>query len=541
MRKKTKNLVFFLFFLVKIKVVYYNNTMANGKKSQNIGKNSIKNTKKQKNNSASVLVEENNLTEIAVDNVDNNEKNLKSFNDNKLNVENKTVETENVKDSVAENAVEKLEEKSIETETQERVGVVTIEDIVEDNVVDADIVVIDKEEIKEQTEFDKCRGFEVSEDYTEQKYQKVIEYQSPKKKRKNTIINLCLLLINLVFMVYIMKALVANVGERSFVDVLESQGAKLWWLAGGVVVYLLYMLVQTLMYYVLIKDITGEKRMGLAYDVAIVGKYYDNVTPFAVGGQPMQIVRLVKNNVSVGTSTSIPIIKLILNSSVGMILAVLFFIFGVPKIPMSTPLNDMLLTLLIILGVIGLIITIIVVVFTFLMGTGGLITRSFISGILRIGYKLKIVKNYRETFQKVLNQVAEYKVSFKFIWKNKKTLIKMLILCVFECLTYAVMPYFVVQAFAESITIEPFLFLIICISQYYICSMASSFIPLPGGTGLMEISFIFLFGLMVGNNVVWALLAWRILSYYMIIAHGFINEITYILHNFIKSRKKREI
>ena len=442
---------------------------------------------------------------------------------------------ENEKVQKNESALVSVAEKNVEVEPEkeipENVEVINTEDV----------PLLNKEEIKEQTEFDKSRGLEVSEEYTEQKYQKVMEYQSPKKKRKSTIINLCLLLINLIFLVTIVKSLMKNVGEKNFLDVLQEQGSKCWWLFGGLLIYVLFMLVQTLMYYVLIKDITGKKRMKLAYDVAIVGKYYDNATPFAAGGQPMQIVRLVQNGVSIGTSTSIPIIKLIINSSVSVILTILFFIFGVPKIPMSTPLNDMLLMILIILGVIGLVITIIVVVFTFLMGTGGLVTRSFISGILRIGYKLKLVKNYRETFQKVLNQVAEYKVSFRYIWKSKKTLLKMIVLSIFECLTYAIMPYFVVQAFIGPTEIEPMMMLVVCISQYYICAMASSFIPLPGGSGMMEISFIFLFGVIVGENIVLALLAWRILSYYLILAHGFVHELTHIIKNFVKNRKLREL
>ncbi|MBQ4541925.1 MAG: flippase-like domain-containing protein [Clostridia bacterium] len=442
---------------------------------------------------------------------------------------------ENEKVQKNESALVSVAEKNVEVEPEkeipENVEVINTEDV----------PLLNKEEIKEQTEFDKSRGLEVSEEYTEQKYQKVMEYQSPKKKRKSTIINLCLLLINLIFLVTIVKSLMKNVGEKNFLDVLQEQGSKCWWLFGGLLIYVLFMLVQTLMYYVLIKDITGKKRMKLAYDVAIVGKYYDNATPFAAGGQPMQIVRLVQNGVSIGTSTSIPIIKLIINSSVSVILTILFFIFGVPKIPMSTPLNDMLLMILIILAVIGLVITIIVVVFTFLMGTGGLVTRSFISGILRIGYKLKLVKNYRETFQKVLNQVAEYKVSFRYIWKSKKTLLKMIVLSIFECLTYAIMPYFVVQAFIGPTEIEPMMMLVVCISQYYICAMASSFIPLPGGSGMMEISFIFLFGVIVGENIVLALLAWRILSYYLILAHGFVHELTHIIKNFVKNRKLREL
>lgn len=393
----------------------------------------------------------------------------------------------------------------------------------------------------EHEELDSNEELEVNKEYSEEKIKQVIELQNPKKKRKSTIINLCLLLINFIFMIFIIKGLIANVGEVNLVDVVKNQGNKMWWLVGGLGVYVVYIIIQVLMYYVLIKDITGKKRLGLAYDVAIVGKYYDNVTPFAVGGQPMQIVRLTKSGVSAGTSTSIPIIKMMLNSAANMVLAVLFFIFGVPKIPATSAFNNLLLTLLIILGVIGLIITVIISLFTFLIGAGGLITRSFISSVLRIGYKLRIVKNYRQTLKKVLDQVTEYKISFKFMWKKKKLLLKMIILCVLECLSYAIMPYFVTRAFIGSIEMSHGMFLAVCISQYYICSMASCFLPLPGGTGLMEISFIFLFGMMVGDSIVWALLAWRILSYYMILVHGFTHELIHIVKNMVKNKKRREL
>lgn len=382
---------------------------------------------------------------------------------------------------------------------------------------------------------------EANKEYAEEKIKQVIEIQSPKKKKKSTIINLCLLLVNLIFMIYIIKGLISNVGDVNLFDVIDKQGNKMWWLAGGAAMYLVYMLVQTLMYYVLLKDITGRKKLGLAYDVAVVGKYYDNVTPFAVGGQPMQIVRLTKNGISAGTATSIPIIKMILNSAVNMVLAVAFFLFGVPKIPATSAFNNLLLTLLIILGVIGLLITVIIVVFTFLAGAGGLMSRSFISGIVRIGYKFGIVKNYRQALKKFSDQVKEYKISFKFMWKKKKMLFKMIGLCVLECLSYASLTYFVTRAFIDTIEMEHFTFLIICLSQYYVCSMASCFLPLPGGTGLMEISFIFLFGMMVGDNIVWALLAFRILSYYLILVHGFTHELISITRNVIKNRKKGEL
>lgn len=390
----------------------------------------------------------------------------------------------------------------------------------------------------QETVQETVQELDISEEYAEEKVKQALESQSPKRKRRSTIINLCLLLVNLVFMFFIVKGLISNLGDENISTVISQQGKKLWWLVGGIGMYAVYMLVQVLMYFVLIKDITGKKRMGLAYDVAVIGKYYDNITPFAVGGQPMQIVRLAKSGISAGTSTSIPIIKMMFNSAMNVIVAAIFFIFGVPRITFSTPLNEILFLILIILGVIGLLITAIVVLFTFLIASGNLITRSFISGVLRIGYKLKLVKNYRQSFQKILNQVTEYKVSFKFMWKNKKTLFKVLALSLFECLSYAMIPYFVVQAFVTTIDISPMLFLVICISEYYICTMASSFIPLPGGTGIMEISFIFLFGIVLGSNIVWALLAYRIISYYLLLAHGFLHEVGGIVYSAVKNKKQ---
>ena len=384
---------------------------------------------------------------------------------------------------------------------------------------------------------------ELSKEIVEEKLTEALKTQTPKQKRKSTIVNLLLLLVNIVFMVFIVKSLISNIGDVDLGEVVKQQGPKLWWLAGGLLIYAIYMFAQFAMYHVLIKDLTCKKRPKLAYDVAVVGKYYDNVTPFAVGGQPMQIVSLAKNGISAGVSTSIPVMKLMINSIVTTMLILVFFIFGLPRIPHTSAFNDFLLTLLEILGVVGLIITVIVTTFMILISSGNFVTRSFVSKIIKFGCRIKIVKNYRQTLKKTMNQVAEYRSSMRYLWRKKKLLFKMIALSMLESLSYAIMPYFVVMAFAGTININPIMLVFICIVQYYICAMASSFIPLPGGTGLMEISFIFLFGagvINLGDNIVWALLAWRFLSYYFILIHGFTHELAKIVKGFIKSRRKRE-
>ena len=50
--------------------------------------------------------------------------------------------------------------------------------------------------------------------------------------------------------------------------------------------------------------------------------------------------------------------------------------------------------------------------------------------------------------------------------------------------------------------------------------LASSFIPLPGGTGMNEITFSALFTDYLGGYTFWALLLWRFCSYYFYLLQG---------------------
>ena len=51
--------------------------------------------------------------------------------------------------------------------------------------------------------------------------------------------------------------------------------------------------------------------------------------------------------------------------------------------------------------------------------------------------------------------------------------------------------------------------------------LAACFMPLPGGTGVAELSFVALFSsLFSTGNVFWALIIWRVASYYIYIIQG---------------------
>ena len=66
--------------------------------------------------------------------------------------------------------------------------------------------------------------------------------------------------------------------------------------------------------------------------------------------------------------------------------------------------------------------------------------------------------------------------------------------------------------------------------------LASSCCPLPGGTGMNEITFSVLFSSYLPSQVFWALLLWRLASYYIWLILGLI----ILVYDFFVGNKKNE-
>lgn len=400
-----------------------------------------------------------------------------------------------------------------------------------------------QKEEKENTEKPTFESI-VDEEIVKEKIREAEETQNPKKKTKSVIINSLMLALNVFIMFFIINSFLKSTQGSDFSTVAYIQGGRLWWLALAFGLYLVMLLSNTLNNYILIKNTSGIKNFYLSYRVSVIGKYYDNITPFAVGGQPFQIVAMSKAGINPGTATSIPIIKIIVNNMVISIFALSAFIFGIPNLPATTSLNSFLQILIEICGVIGLIICAFMGFLLLFLGNRRIVGKSFSRWLIRLGYKLRIVKDYRKSFEKFNNQVIEYQNSTSYLGRNKGVMFQTIMLSVIENIAYASIPFAIVMAFSGiQITCFGDFFYIwgVCVVLYYICSMATAGIPLPGGTGMMELSYILFFGtssLIGGVNIVWGLLFYRIFSYYIIIIHGFIQTVIDSSLSIAKNRTK---
>ena len=182
----------------------------------------------------------------------------------------------------------------------------------------------------------------IDESLAREKLSEAIETQKPKKKRKSIITNLIFLAINVCVLGFIISACLKETDGISIKEILNTQGNRLWWLVVGLALFFVVFIADAMIFFFLIRKSTGKKRFLLSYKVSAVGKYFDMITPFSFGGQPSQILSLTRSNVSPGIATSIPIIKLIIYNLVYTFVLILVFVFGIPFLPTSSALNELL-------------------------------------------------------------------------------------------------------------------------------------------------------------------------------------------------------
>lgn len=366
----------------------------------------------------------------------------------------------------------------------------------------------------------------ISEEVVKDKLEEVATKTAPGKRLKNTISSIILLVVNIVLVYLLASSLLKNSGVTSISSLIEVCGTRLNFLWGAVVCFVLVMLADTLFIGLILKTTTKKFRLGLSYKASAVGKYYEAITPFCAGGQPAQIVYLSKHKVAPGIATSVPIIRVTLINFATIFVSLFLFVFHVPNITGGNGFIDILIGILEILAYIGLIINTLYFIAVFIIANSKVVGRTLARTMVRVGYKLKIFKDYRSAYKKIINQVTEYRNSIDYLKRHWVALLFSIVLVLIEILALASIPFFVTLGLADISFVGfagVFKFWAECLVMYYICYFASSYIPLPGGTGMMEIAFVILFSGSIGSSfVAWGFLLWRFASYYSTIIQGFI-------------------
>lgn len=294
---------------------------------------------------------------------------------------------------------------------------------------------------------------------------------------------------------------------------LEDVKINGWFLLPALLCFLVAITAEIYKYILMMREMgkgkyNAKKARKVARRTVLLGKYYDSITPAAIGGQPFQIYYMRKNSgLGPGVSTSIPIFGMMAGQLGFIIIAVLCFLFG------SASINN---AVLIGTACFGLIFyafwPITILIATFLPKA----TAELIGIVVKFLAKIHIVKNRKATIAKVEFEVNEYAKCVRRILKTRGLFLKTVLLSVAFNTLIAMIPFFVLTAFGGDVDFLP------CFVTTVAVTSAVYFVPTPGNAGAAEGAFFVVFSALSTGYVFWAMLVWRFFSYYIYILIGLV-------------------
>ncbi len=353
---------------------------------------------------------------------------------------------------------------------------------------------------------------------------------SKKSSKKKKYINLAFFIINVLIVAGI---LVYQLYGEPFVS-LMGLGVRPGYIVMLVVTYGVLVLLDVLAISYLIRKDIKRWQLGLGFKTTTIGRYYDAITPMAIGGQPFQVAYLKKHDVSSSASLSIPVAKMIFQQFAAFILSLIALIvsFADPTIGMGVS----------IMSVVGFVLTFSVLFFTVFLSTSKKTGKVLVVKTLKLLEKMKIIKNYEKQYSRVTNYVEEFQSIMQTYVKNPKDCISMFIISFLRLLFNYSMPFIIYCCFMDPGGIELFFKFFMC---GILIDLASGFFPLPGGTGMNELTFSALFSsFFQGGALFWALIFWRMMTYYSYIIIGIVvlgYDMSYGNRKFKWNKKEQEL
>jgi len=239
----------------------------------------------------------------------------------------------------------------------------------------------------------------------------------------------------------------------------------------------------------------------------IIIQFFNGITPFSTGGQPMEIYMITEHGIPLAKATNYSVQSFIfyqLALVICGILAVIYnFIFRIfPKVKY--------LKLLVFLG---FAINLFVAIILLLIGNSQKITKKICNISIKLCHKFKIKVNENEIKEKF----NDLYIGFTELSKNKKLTIIGIILNILSLLFLYITPLFIVFSMgdftslniADTLTASAYIYLV------------GAFVPIPGASGGIEYGFTRFFGNFIAKNKISAvLLIWRFITYYLAVALG---------------------
>lgn len=325
-----------------------------------------------------------------------------------------------------------------------------------------------------------------------------------KNTKKNTII---LLIICFVVMYFVVK--------DDFADILDNLIlANKWLIALSVFLIIGYWLLRSLALFIVVRKYKKNIKYSKMFHQILITQFFNGITPFATGGEPMQVYMLKISGVKVAQATNIIVQEFIMYQIalviIGFLCLGLNFAFNICDV--SPFLGNLI--------IIGFIVNIVIGLVCIFVSFSKRFSKFIVNICLKIGIKLRIIKNVEKTTQLWNEKVEEYNESGTMLKENKGLFFTCVLVNLIALFIFYLIPYFVFLSLGYHVGV-----LQVIVSSAFIL-LVGNFVPIPGGSGGIEFAFLEFF-----KNVLpfvdtrsailkSALIIWRGITYFLGIIVG---------------------
>lgn len=342
---------------------------------------------------------------------------------------------------------------------------------------------------------------------------KKLAKKKPVNKKK--IWSLAFFLIN-IFVIAIVLALQLNSEEGiTSLDEVFNSNMKLEFILVAVLCFLVANLISSLKLDIYHKKFQKRYRPVLCFKTHMMSKYYTKLTPFGIGGQPFQVYYFSKYGVRASNSLTMVSCSYVSNKLMyGLLALIMVSTFKFNDLLMS---QGKLVNIVIVLAFISFAVLALFLTFVILMCVNKKLGHKIVSWIIKLLTKLRIVKNPSAVYLKIMRPTLIFQRKMQKFFASKGRTLLFLSLSLLEYIIEYSVLFFVYSAF-NGFDISVYWQLL---SISMIIELACHSIPLPGGSGLAELSFSTIFASLFDSGVLfWALIIWRIITYYTYLFTG---------------------
>jgi len=319
-----------------------------------------------------------------------------------------------------------------------------------------------------------------------------------KSLKKNSII---LLFITLIVLICVLK--------DDFSSIIETlTNANLIWIFVALLCFFVALAFEAKAYQEIIQGYQYDYTFKKSYKMLLITKFFNGITPFSSGGQPMQIYMLKKDGIRLTKATNIIIQNFIIYQAALVIFGIIAIVTNYYlKIFTEVILLKQLVT-------VGFLINTLVMVGLIIISFSSKFNHFIVKKGISILSKFKLVKDKEEKQKKWSEKVDDFHEGAEYLKKNKMLCLKAFVYNMFYLALNYLMPYFVIIAFAKGIPTGVTPLKVICSSAYVL--IMGSFVPIPGASGGIEFGYFKFFGNFITGSLLKAsLLIWRTISYYL--------------------------